>query len=180
MIIPLRHEEDSPKMRKISTVLAFIIICQSLAFAGIGSKEAAYVGGTVPSFAGEKDPVKGELDTSNNDELHFIPKSGKVRQEFSIPYSKFIDIEYGQKAGRRVGAATAGFILLGPIGLIGLLSKKRKHFVTIGYKDAEDKDQVVVLELGKDIIRTTLAIIETRSGKKIEYQDKESEKSGRN
>ncbi len=66
------------------------------------------------------------------------------------------------------------------MGLLGLLSKKRKHYVTIGYKDAAGEEQVVVLELGKDIVRATLAILERRSGKKIEYQDKEAEKSGLN
>lgn len=167
-------------LKKIAAVLALVLFLQVLAFAGIGGKEAAYIGGTVPGFSGDKDPVVGELDTSNNDQIRFTPKDSKDKSKaFSISYDKFIDIEYGQKAGRRVGAATAGVILLGPIGLIGLLSKKRKHYVTIGYKDAENKDQVAVIEVGKDIIRTTLSIIETRSGKKIEYQDKEAEKASK-
>ncbi|KAF0240025.1 MAG: hypothetical protein FD167_4261 [bacterium] len=166
--------------RKISAVLVLVFFLQILAFAGIDAKEAAYIGGTVPGFSGEKEPVVGELDTSNNDQISFTPKDSKHKSKaFSISYEKFIDIEYGQKAGRRVGAATAGLVLLGPIGLIGLLSKKRKHYVTIGYKDAENKDQVAVIEVGKDIIRTTLSIIETRSGKKIEYQDKEAEKASK-
>jgi hypothetical protein len=93
--------------------------------------------------------------------------------------SKIVDLEYGQKAGRRVGTAVATTVLFGPIGLISLLSKKRKHYLTVGFKDDMDKDQVVVLELGKDIVRTTIPIIETRSGKKIEYQDEESRKSAK-
>ena len=60
-----------------------------------------------------------------------------------------------------------------------MFSKKRKHFLTIGYKDADGKDQVAVLELGKDIVRTTLPIVETRSGKKIEYQDDDARKSAK-
>jgi hypothetical protein len=68
--------------------------------------------------------------------------------------------------------------LLGPIGLVSLFSKKRKHYLTIGYTDADAKQQVAVIELGKDIVRSTLPIIETRSGKKIEYQDQEARKSG--
>jgi len=59
-----------------------------------------------------------------------------------------------------------------------LLSKKRKHFLTIGFKDDSNKDQVAVIELGKDIVRTTIPIIETRSGKKVEFQDEESRKAG--
>jgi hypothetical protein len=36
-----------------------------------------------------------------------------------------------------------------------------------------------VFELGKDVVRTTLTVLETRTGKKIEYQDEESRKAGR-
>jgi hypothetical protein len=35
----------------------------------------------------------------------------------------------------------------------------------------------IVRELGKDIVRATLPIVETRSGKKVEYQDDETRKS---
>ena len=97
----------------------------------------------------------------------------------SIPYDSIIDLEYGQKAGRRIGAAVGTAILLGPLGLLTLFSKKRKHYLTVGFKDAQGKDQVAVMELGKDIVRTTLAVVETRSGKKIEYQDDEAKKSGK-
>ena len=41
------------------------------------------------------------------------------------------------------------------------------------------KDQVAVLELRKDIVRTTLSIVETRSGKKVTFQDDEARKSGK-
>jgi hypothetical protein len=61
--------------------------------------------------------------------------------------------------------------------LVSLFSKKRKHFLTIGFKDEGGKEQVAVIELGKDIVRTTLAIVQTRSGRSIEYQDEEARKS---
>jgi hypothetical protein len=100
-------------------------------------------------------------------------------QTFSISYDKIVDIEYGQKAGRRVGAAVATTVLLGPIALVTLFSKKRKHYMTVGYKGDDDKDQVAVIELGKDVVRTMLPIVETRSGKKITYQDEEARKSAK-
>jgi hypothetical protein len=40
-------------------------------------------------------------------------------------------------------------------------------------------DQVAVIELGKDIVRTTLPIVEKRSGKSIEYQDEEARKASK-
>jgi hypothetical protein len=49
----------------------------------------------------------------------------------------------------------------------------------IGFKEDADKDQVAVIELGKDIVRATLPIVDTRSGKTIEYQDEEARKAGR-
>lgn len=35
----------------------------------------------------------------------------------------------------------------------------------------------MVFELGKDIVRTTLKVLETRSGKAITFQDEEAKKS---
>ncbi len=150
-------------------------------FAGIGSKKAAYYGGTTKDkdFPGAKELVEGNLNTANEKELIFEYKLNKVNKTYSIPYNQIVDIEYGQKAGRRVGAAIATAVLLSPVGLFLLFSKKRKHFITIGYKDADDKEQVAVFELGKDIVRTTLPIIEARSGKKIEYQDEDAKKSSK-
>ena len=61
---------------------------------------------------------------------------------------------------------------------LALFSKKRNHYLTIAYKDAAGKDQSGVFELGKDIVRTSLTILQTRTGKEIEYQDEEARKSG--
>jgi hypothetical protein len=52
-------------------------------------------------------------------------------------------------------------------------------FLTIGFKDDAGKDQVAVIKLGKDIVRITLPIAETRSGKKVEYQDEEARNSAK-
>jgi hypothetical protein len=166
-------------MRSVAGVLAILLISESIAL-GVGSKNAAYFGGTVGGFDGAKDPIEGLLDTTKTDQLVFTSNDKKFRgKNFSITYDKIIDLEYGQKAGRRVGTAVATTVLFGPVGLLSLFSKKRKHYLTIAFKDASDMDQVAVIELGKDIVRTTLAITETRSGKKIEYQDEEAKKAGK-
>jgi hypothetical protein len=120
------------------------------------------------------------LDTKNENAIVFSATAKHFKgQTLSIPYKDIIDLEYGQKAGRRIGAAVGTTILLGPLGLLALFSKKRNHFLTVGFKDADGKDQVAVLELGKDIVRTTIPIVETRSGKKVTYQDDEARKSAR-
>jgi hypothetical protein len=137
------------------------------------SDSASYYGGTMAEFKDAKKEVKGHLITS--DEKSLIFKYGK-NQTASIPYDRFIDMEYGQKSGRRVGAAVATTILLGPIGLLTLFSKKQNHFLTLGYTDEAGKEQVAVFKLNKDMVRTTLPILEARSGKKVEYQSKSAEK----
>lgn len=137
------------------------------------SDTAYYFGGTAVEFKDAKKEVKGRLTTTDEKALQFNYGTNQI---FSIPYDHFIDIEYGQKSGRRVGAAVATTILLGPLGLLTLLSKKQKHFVTIGYTDEAGKEQVAVFKIDKDMVRTFLPILEARSGKKVEYQSKSAEK----
>jgi hypothetical protein len=167
-------------MKKYITLTLIISVLLTSTVLADGNN-ASYVGGSTKDkdFPGAKDKVEGSLHTGDDKLLRFDFKLNKETRSYSIPYDQFIDIEYGQKAGRRVGAAIATAVLLAPVGLFLLFSKKRKHYVTIGYKDAEGKEQVAVFELSKDIARTTLSILETRSGKKIEYQDEEAKKSGR-
>jgi hypothetical protein len=93
----------------------------------------------------------------------------KGQGTIEIPYVKVESLEYGQKASHRIKTA----ILLTPWSLF---SKKRRHYLSVIYKDKDDKDQAVVLELGKDILRPTVLAMEARSGKKVEFQDEEAKK----
>ncbi len=108
----------------------------------------------------------GRFDTSNETALVFNPGKNGV-PSLSISCSAVKELEYGQKAGRRVGAA----ITISPLALF---SKKRKHYFTISYSEAAGKDQAVVFELGKDIVRTTIEILEVRIGREVILQDKEA------
>ena len=165
--------------RLVALTLVISFVAPSLLLA-VDGKKAAYFGGTALVFAGAEDPIEGRLDTANADALILTAeKKPFVGQTLRIPYDKIIDLEYGQKAGRRVGTAVATTVLLGPIGLLSLFSKKRNHYLTIGYTGEDGKDQVAVLELGKDIVRTTLPIVEARSGKTLEFQDEEARKASR-
>ncbi|QUW01758.1 hypothetical protein J8C02_12795 [Chloracidobacterium sp. MS 40/45] len=173
----------SSMKRVLVFVLLFTFLLNPPVSAGLDSRKAAYQGGTMKEkhFPGATDPVVGDLNTSDEASLKFSYrlKSDKTNRVYAIPYKDFIDIEYGQKAGRRVGASIATAILISPVGLFLLFSKKRKHYVTIGYRGEDGREEVAVFELGKDIVRTTLPILEARSGKKIEYQDEEARKSGK-
>jgi hypothetical protein len=149
-----------------SVVVATIVGLAATVLAVDGNK-AMYVGGTRTDI---KEASEGKLDVNSDTEVAFTPDKTKVRH--TIAYKDVTELEYGQKAGRRVAVG----LLVSPLALF---SKKRNHYLTISFKDEAGKDQAVVFELGKDIVRTTLAVIEARTGKKIEYQDDEARKSGR-
>jgi hypothetical protein len=134
------------------------------AWASVGSRNTIYVGGTITTI---KAGAEGTCSTDDTRVFVFESKHGKI----SIPYDRINDLEYGQKAGRRVGLALT-------ISPWLLLSKKRKHFLTVGYTDDDGKQQAGVFELGKDIVRVTITSLEARTGKKVDYQDDEARKSG--
>jgi hypothetical protein len=146
-------------------LMLFCMLLPTLALAGVGSKNTVYVGGTLSSV---KEGTEGKSSTADEKSFVFQAKG----QQLVIPYSSIDGLEYGQKAGRRVAMA----IFISPLALF---SKKRKHFLTINYIDAKEKQQAVVFELGKDIVRTTLATLEARTGRKIEYQDEEARNSSK-
>ncbi len=141
-----------------------------LSHAGLGKRKAEYVGGT---WEGVKEGTEGSLNTDHPDKATFLTKAGA----FEIPYGQITDLEYGQKAGRRVGATIAlGVTTLGVGALPMLFSKKRKHYLSVGWKNGTGQAEGVVLELGKDVTRPVLKVFEVRSGKKVEYESEEAKK----
>jgi hypothetical protein len=150
--------------RSICLVLACVIGWEVAAFAGLGSDKTAYVGGTENQV---KDGTEGTSSAKDEKNFVFTYKGGSL----VIPYEQVNALEYGQKAGRRLGLAIA-------VTPLALFSKKRKHFLTVSWKDEQDKQHAAVFELGKSVIRTTIATLEAKTGKKVEYQDDESRKSG--
>ena len=132
----------------------------TVALAAVPKDMAMYVGGTIPDL---QEKTEGRIATADK-ALTFQAKFGTP---VSIPYNRIASLEYGQKAGRRVGVA----ILVSPLALF---SKKRNHYLTITYKDNAGREQAGVFELGKDIVRTTLTVLQVRTGKEIEYQDAEA------
>ena len=150
--------------RVIQIVFALVVACAILAEAipapKVDSGEVMYVGGTIPNLP---EGTMGQLDTKNEKVLMFHSSKGN----FEIPYENITSLEYGQKAGRRLGVALT-------LTIWALVSKKRKHFLTIGYTDVNDKPQGAVLEIPKGTVKSTITIVEVRSGKKVEYESEEA------
>jgi len=122
-----------------------------------------YVGGTVPDIPLKSDAV---IYLATADSLRL--DCGK--SSLAIPYQKIESLEYGQNVSRRYAAA----VLISPILL---LSKSRKHYVTVGYVDSQENQQALVLRVDKGDIRSLLAALEARTGRRVEYQDEEARKS---
>ena len=158
--IVLQPQKGDSEMNRSLSIVLIVCFCFEALWAGVDSQKTVYVGGTVSSI---KEQTEGVSSTS--DEKVFLFDYGKGKLQ--IPYDRIESLEYGQKVGRRGGIVSRWVI-----------TKKRKHFLTIGYKDENSQQQAAVLELGKDIVRVTLAALEARSGRKIEYQNEEAHKSG--
>lgn len=153
-------------------VLTLLIAAEPL-FAGLGSNKAMYVGGTTASIS------KGAQGIMSTDDPNVLKFTAHKKLNWQLPYSEVTALSYGQHAGRRVGATVAlGVTTLGVGALPVLFSKKRRHYLTIEYKDSDGKGEVAVFEIGKDAIRTTLSSLEVRTGKKMQYEDEEARKAG--
>jgi len=149
--------------RTLSLVLIASFLWTPLAAAAVRGKSARYVGGTLPVFTAA---INGTWEIEEKAVVFTAEKNGG---KVSIQYDKIESIEYGQKVGRRVGAA----VMVSPLFLF---SKKRKHFVSIAYLDEEGKKQGAVFELAKDIVKESLRTLESKSGKKVEYESEEAKK----
>jgi hypothetical protein len=107
------------------TGLAIIVLVTHTPGAVRGNR-VAYMGGT----SAIKQGSQGYLDVSNPVHMLFTADSSTLK----IPYQSVTSLEFGQKIGRRVGATIAlGVTTLGIGALPVLFSKKKKHYLTIGY-----------------------------------------------
>jgi len=110
------------RLRTLVVVAASLSAISLPLYAGISGGKAVYRGGTISNL---KEGTEGIFSTKDEKELVFDFKKDK----FTIPYDRIDSLEYGQKAGRRVGLAIA-------VSPVALLSKKRRHYLTVNFKDA--------------------------------------------
>jgi hypothetical protein len=152
-------------LRTILPVLCVVILGVGTSTAAVRGNHAMYVGGTVADLGKE---MMGKLDLTGEINLIFIVHK---EHRLAIPFSRISSIEYGQHAGRRIRA-----VLLGG-GWPLLFSHKRRHYLSLGFKDEAGKDQAVVFELAKHTVRTTLATLKARTGKEVEFDSDDAKKN---
>lgn len=146
----------------------------------IPNEGAQYVGGTVTTIPPQ---AVGELITAHEDILLFTWQKGGQSGggEWRIPYNRVTYLGYGQHAGRRIGTATAlapATVVLAPVFVPVMWSKKRRHYLTLAFKDDQDKAQTVIFMVGKKSIRVLPKILEVRTGVKLQYEDEEAREVG--
>src|SRR6185436_4807220 len=127
--------------------------------------EIQVAGGTLAELPAK---LRGRMDLTGTEALLFRFAKSEVR----VDYRKVNTLEYGQNVSRRYAAA----IIISPLLL---LSKSRRHFVTLGYLDAAGQQQALVFRVEKGDIRAVLASLEARTGRRVDYQDNEARKSGK-
>ena len=142
----------------------FAISVAVLAPIALGQGRAEYVGGTAALVAAGS---AGSIQLTDERFFAFYSKKAQVR----VAYDQIDLLEYGQQAGRRVAMA----VVISPIFL---LSKHRRHFLTIGYTE-DGRQQALVFRVDKSDIRATLVSLEARTGLKVQYQDEEARKAGK-
>ena len=152
-------------MYKILFGLAILASGSPLLLAGDSGFRAHFLGGTVAELPSKSE---GRLDLTDEQVLVLASHRTALR----VPYRKVETIEYGQRVSRRYAAA----VLISPMLL---LSKSRKHFVTLGFVDEHGNRQAVVLQVGKGDVRSVLVALEARTGHRVEYQDDEARRSGK-
>lgn len=149
-------------MRKPVASLLILLLFANIALGAVRGREVMYVGGTITQIP---ERTEGLLDADGKDALRFVSSKGS----FEIPYNQITTLEYGQKAGRRLAVALT-------LTIWALLSKKRKHFLTIGFNADDGTPHGVVLEIPKKYTKVYIAIIEARSGVKCDYESEEARK----
>lgn len=143
--------------------LAYLFVLTSAAYAETGAG-ATYVGGTAAGIEGKS----GRILTTDDIFFEFRCKG----KEVYVNYDKINLVEYGQNVNRRV-------VMAAIISPMFLLSKKRDHFLTIGYSDKQGKQQALVFKVDKGKIRSVLVALEARTGLKVQFQDDEARKKGK-
>ncbi len=143
--------------RLASAALAFFLLAAlPPAVLAVKRGEAKYVGGTIATI---REDAEGPINLTDLKRLTFLPNDSQILE---IPWDRVSQLEYGQKVTRRKKTA--------------LLSKSRKHYVTITYQDPQKAEQAVVLEFDHDDIRMVLASLKARTLQTIVFQDEEARK----
>jgi hypothetical protein len=163
-------------MTRMTAVALLVVLTTPALTSALSGDKAAYVGGTVARFNMLAGRVEGRIEIAAR-YFGFVPEnSGRGTEPLRIDYESIRHLEFGQRASRRAPLVVAATVVLGPLGLTSLSAKSRVHHLTVVYAGDQGRTEVVVIELGKNVVRSTLEVVAARSAIPIEYQDEEARK----
>jgi hypothetical protein len=147
------------RMTFITLSTAFALLFSTACFAQEKIDHAEYM---KPAAVGEKkgEVVKGDISFDGaRKSIQFIDTHGTT--DFMISYSSISSMLYEQTAKPRYAE---GILIAWPL----LLTKSKKHYLTIHYSDQGGTSQFVIIHLDKTNYQQALAIAETETGKKVD------------
>jgi hypothetical protein len=162
---PLTRLENLFGSMRVVILIVALVLFRSPGEAARPGSAVEYLGGTLISLSPR---TMGWLVTTDPDSLVFSSRKSMLR----VPYERINQLEYGQKVDRRVWEA----VLLSPLFV---LSKKRDHYVTVGFELEDGQQQALLFRVDKDDVRGLLVSLEARTGRKVTYQDDEARKAGK-
>jgi hypothetical protein len=170
-------------MRRLLCVLfACMFLAEPLLLAAVRGHKSMYAAGTLAAL---KPGEMGRLETSDTGVI-FNPEKGAAA--VTIPYDTITAMDYGEHAGRRVGSAIAwGVTTLGIMALPILLSKKKRHYLTLYInndpkvaaqerdklaKDAKaaPKGDVAAFEINKHDYAGLVSILQAKTGVAVQQE----------
>lgn len=147
--------------RSISGLLIVVLFAVEFAAAANPDKDAVYIGGT----ANIQQAKTSMLDVGDESVLRFA--------DWQTSYSKITALGYGRHA-----RYDWDHLMLPGLGFApALLLKTLDHYLSVAYTDGDGKPQLAIFKVGPDSIETVLKTVESRSGKKIEYETAEPGKN---
>lgn len=163
-------------------LLACAFLIAPSCFAAVRGHKSMYAAGTLTGL------TKGEMGRLQTPEsaLVFSPEKGTAA---TIPYASITAMDYGEHAGRRIGSTIAlGVTTLGVMALPMLLSKKKRHYLTVYFNSdpkvvTEERDRlakdpkavakgdVAIFEINKHDYANIISILEAKTGVTVQREE---------
>lgn len=160
----------------LSALFACTFLIAPSCFAAVRGHKSMYVAGTLTSL------TKGEVGRLQTSATGLVFSPEKRGNAVTIPYASITAMDYGEHVGRRVGSTIAlGVTTLGVMALPMLLSKKKRHYLTIYLNNdpkiaAEERNRlakdpkavakgdVAAFEINKHDYANLISILQAKTG----------------
>lgn len=142
---------------------ACAVMFSATAFSAVKFNHAEYLKPKAEDQKKDEQPIKGSISFDKDKKtVEFVDEKGA--SVVSIPYDKVKSLLYERTSKPRYAAA----VLVNPFFL---LTRSKKHFLTIQYEDGEGQGKFALIHMDKDNARDIVATAEAETGKKVERSE---------